>query len=50
MDRVTSIMSFIKVADTGGFAAAARALDLSPSVVTNHIQSIEERLGVRLLN
>jgi DNA-binding transcriptional LysR family regulator len=50
MDRVTSIMSFIKVVDSGGFAAAARALDLSPSVVTNHIQSLEERLGVRLLN
>jgi DNA-binding transcriptional LysR family regulator len=50
MDLVTRIMSFVRVVDSGGFAAAARALDLSPSVVTNHIQSLEERLGVRLLN
>jgi DNA-binding transcriptional LysR family regulator len=50
MDRVTSIMTFVKVVDTGGFATAARALDLSPSVVTNHVQALEERLGVRLLN
>jgi len=50
MDRVTTIMSFVKVVDTGGFATAARALDLSPSMVTNHVQALEERLGVRLLN
>jgi DNA-binding transcriptional LysR family regulator len=50
MDRVTSIMTFVKVVDTGGFATAARALDLSPSMVTNHVQALEERLGVRLLN
>jgi DNA-binding transcriptional LysR family regulator len=50
MDRVTSIMSFVTVVDAGGFAAAARALELSPSMVTNHVQALEERLGVRLLN
>jgi DNA-binding transcriptional LysR family regulator len=50
MDRITSMTSFVKVVDTGGFSSAARALNLSPSVVTNHIQSLEERLGVRLLN
>jgi DNA-binding transcriptional LysR family regulator len=50
MDRITSMTTFVKVVDTGGFSAAARALNLSPSVVTNHIQSLEERLGVRLLN
>jgi DNA-binding transcriptional LysR family regulator len=50
MDRVLSMMSFVKVVDRGGFAAAARALKLSPSVVTTHVQSIEEHLGARLLN
>jgi DNA-binding transcriptional LysR family regulator len=50
MDRITSMTTFVKVVDTGGFSSAARALDLSPSVVTNHIQALEERLGVRLLN
>jgi DNA-binding transcriptional LysR family regulator len=50
MDRVTTIMSFVQVVDTGGFASAARALNLSPSMVTNHVHFLEERLGVRLLN
>lgn len=50
MDRVTSIMSFVRVVDTGGFAAAARALNLSPSVVTSHVQSLEAHIGARLLN
>jgi DNA-binding transcriptional LysR family regulator len=50
MDRITNMATFVKVVDTGGFASAARALNLSPSVVTNHIQALEERLGVRLLN
>jgi DNA-binding transcriptional LysR family regulator len=50
MDRVSSMTTFVRVVDTGGFAAAARVLSLSPSVVTNHVQSLEERLGVRLLH
>lgn len=50
MDRMTSMATFVKVVDVGGFSAAARALDMSASMVTNHIQSLEERLGVRLLN
>jgi DNA-binding transcriptional LysR family regulator len=50
MDRITSMTTFVKVVDVGGFSAAARALNLSSSMVTNHIQSLEARLGVRLLN
>ncbi len=50
MDRITGMTTFVKVVDTGGFSSAARALNLSPSVVTNHVQSLEERLGARLLN
>jgi DNA-binding transcriptional LysR family regulator len=50
MDRMTSMATFVKVVDIGGFSAAARALDMSASMVTNHVQSLEERLGVRLLN
>jgi DNA-binding transcriptional LysR family regulator len=50
MDRMTSMATFVKVVETGGFSTAARALDMSPSMVTTHVQSIEERLGVRLLN
>jgi DNA-binding transcriptional LysR family regulator len=50
MDRVSSMLSFVKVVETGGFASAARQLNLAASMVTNHIKSMEERLGVCLLN
>jgi DNA-binding transcriptional LysR family regulator len=50
MDRMASMATFVKVVDAGGFAAAGRALNMSPSTVTTHIQSLEERLGARLLN
>jgi DNA-binding transcriptional LysR family regulator len=50
MDRMTSMTTFVKVVEAGGFAAAARKLEMSPSTVTGHIQALETRLGVRLLN
>src|SRR5262245_2113274 len=50
MDRMTSMATFVKVVETGGFAAAGRVLKMSPSTVTAHVQALEERLGVRLLN
>ena len=50
MDRMTSMATFVKVVESGGFSAAARTLSMSPSMVTAHVQALEERLGVRLLN
>ncbi len=50
MDRLMSMRVFQKVIDEGGFAAAARALDLSPAVVTRLVADLEEHLGVRLLH
>src|SRR5579863_3808097 len=50
MDRMTSIGTFVKITEAGGFAAAARKLGVSPSTVTTQIQDLEDRLGVRLLN
>src|SRR5215831_363095 len=50
MDRMTSMATFVKVVESGGFSAAARALSISPSMVTAHVQALEERLGIRLLN
>jgi DNA-binding transcriptional LysR family regulator len=50
MDRMSSIATFVKIAEAGGFAAAARKLGVSPSTVTTQIQDLEDRLGVRLLN
>ena len=39
---------FVKVADRGGFAAAARELAMSPSAVTRALSALEERMGTRL--
>jgi DNA-binding transcriptional LysR family regulator len=50
MDRMTSIATFVKIAEAGGFASAARKLGVSPSTVTTQIQDLEDRLGVRLLH
>jgi DNA-binding transcriptional LysR family regulator len=50
MDRMTSMATFVKVVESGGFSAAARALGISPSMVTTHVRALEERLAVRLLN
>src|SRR5271168_1636872 len=50
MDRISSMLSFVKVVDTGGFRSAARQLNLATSVVTTRVKSIEARLDVRLLN
>ena len=50
MDRLASMRAFQKVIDEGGFAAAARALDMSPAVVTRLVADLEEHLGTRLLH
>ena len=50
MDRLMSMRVFQKVIDAGGFAAAARALDMSPAVVTRLVADLEAHLGTRLLH
>ena len=50
MDLVQSMRVFQCVVDEGGFAAAARKMDLAPPVVTRHIQDLEQSLGARLLH
>lgn len=50
MDRLQSMRVFQQVVDEGGFAAAARRLDLAPAVVTRLVSDLEEHLGVRLLH
>lgn len=49
MDRLQSMRVFQQVVDEGGFAAAARKMDLAPAVVTRLIGDLEQHLGVRLL-
>ncbi len=49
LDQLRQIAIFAKVVDHGSFRAAARALDLSPSVVSHHIAQLEQQLGTALL-
>jgi DNA-binding transcriptional LysR family regulator len=49
MDRLLSMRVFERVVEEGGFAAAARALDMSAPVVTRLVADLEEHLGTRLL-
>lgn len=48
MARLLWMQVFERVADEGGFAAAARALDMSPPTVTRLVAELEEHLGTRL--
>jgi DNA-binding transcriptional LysR family regulator len=49
MDRLLSMRVFQRVIDEGGFAAAARALDMSPAGVTRLVTDLEQHLGTRLM-
>jgi DNA-binding transcriptional LysR family regulator len=50
MDRLTSLTVFARVVDSGGFTAAAERLAMSVTMVSNHVRSLEDHLGARLLN
>lgn len=49
MDQLQSLQTLLSIVDSGSFAAAARALDLAPPVVTRRLAELESQLGVRLL-
>jgi len=48
MDRFQALQVFVQVADMGGFAAAARKLNMSPPAVTRAVSALEDRIGTRL--
>ena len=50
MDRLVNLTAFVRVVENGGFTAAARHLNLSTTMVSNHVHELEDRLGARLLN
>ena len=50
MDIFKAMTIFIRVVDTGSLTAAAAQCDLSPTMVGNHLQALEEHLGTRLIN
>jgi DNA-binding transcriptional LysR family regulator len=41
---------FVRSIEAGGFSAAARSLELTPSAVSKLVTRLEDRLGVRLVN
>lgn len=49
MDWLAAIDAFMRVAELGSFSAAARRLNLSKSVVSRQVATLESELGVRLL-
>ena len=49
MHRLQAMKNFERVVEEGGFAAAARAMDMSPPVVTRMVAELEQHLGTRLL-
>ena len=50
MDTLTAMSVFAAVVDNNSLAGAARAKNISPSVVSKQLAALEDRLGVRLLN
>jgi DNA-binding transcriptional LysR family regulator len=49
MDRLQAIEIFVKVAELKSFSAAATALHLSRTLVSERVRDLEQNLGVRLL-
>ncbi|MGI9413818.1 MAG: LysR family transcriptional regulator [Hyphomicrobiales bacterium] len=49
MHDLAAMRIFVGVADAGAFAAAARRMNLSTSVVSHHVSKLERSLGVPLL-
>ncbi len=49
IDHLRSMAIFRTVVDAGSFRAAAKLLNLSPSVVSHHVSQLEQQLGTPLL-
>lgn len=49
MDRFDAMRAFVQVVDSGSYTRAARQLNLHKATVSQQIQQLENRLGVRLL-
>ncbi len=50
MDRFDAMNAFARVAETGSFTRAAQTLRMSRPTITQLVQQLEARLGVRLLH
>ncbi|CAM4292789.1 LysR family transcriptional regulator [Stenotrophomonas indicatrix] len=49
INRSGELEVFVRVIETGGFSAAARSLEMTPSAVSKLVARLEQRLGTRLL-
>lgn len=49
MDRWQAMRTFVEVVESGGFAAAAKVLHMSPPSVTRAVAKLEDLIGTRLL-
>lgn len=50
MDELLTNRALLQVIESGSFSAASEKLDLSVATVTRQVSSLEDRLGVKLLN
>lgn len=50
MDRLDAMQAFARVVEAGSFTKAAETLHMNKTTVTQHIQYLEARLRVKLLN
>lgn len=50
MNRAEELEVFVQAVEAGGFSAAARKLQLTPSALSKLISRLEDRLGARLLH
>ncbi len=50
MDKLNSLIIFVRAAQNRSFSEAARQMGMSPSSVSKAVQRLEEELGIRLLN
>lgn len=50
MDLLLHFRAFVRVAELGGFSAAARALNASQPAISRQVADLEARLGARLLH
>lgn len=50
MENLNDLAIFAKIVETGGFTPAAKALHMSPALVSRRIRQLEQAMGVQLLN
>ncbi|MBX9699776.1 MAG: LysR family transcriptional regulator [Acetobacteraceae bacterium] len=50
MDLLLHFRAFVRVAELGGFSAAARALNASQPAISRQVADLEQRVGARLLH